>query len=52
MTFLDPKCDIAFKKIFSNQSKKEIAIDFLNNALERIEGEKIIDQYFGQILLK
>lgn len=47
MTFLDPKCDIAFKKIFSNQSKKEIAIDFLNSVLERAEGEKIVDITFS-----
>ena len=43
MTFLDPKTDIAFKKLFSNQSKKEILISFLNSVLERKDGEKIVD---------
>ena len=34
MKFVDPKTDIAFKKIFSNQAHKEILIEFLNELLE------------------
>lgn len=33
MKFVDPKNDIAFKKIFGNENKKEILISFLNNIL-------------------
>ncbi|WP_425340730.1 PD-(D/E)XK nuclease family transposase, partial [Candidatus Magnetobacterium casense] len=30
MRFVDVKSDIAFKRIFGNESKKEILISFLN----------------------
>src|SRR5580692_179892 len=43
MAFLDPTKDIAFKKLFGNQNKKEILINFLNNVLERPKGEKIVE---------
>ncbi len=43
MTFLDPKSDIAFKKLFGDITHKNILMDFLNNILERTEGEKIVD---------
>ncbi len=43
MIFLDPKSDLAFKKLFGTTAHKNILIDFLNTILERIEGEKIID---------
>ncbi|MCX6580699.1 MAG: Rpn family recombination-promoting nuclease/putative transposase [Candidatus Aminicenantes bacterium] len=33
MKFADPKNDIAFKKIFGDENKKEILISFLNNLL-------------------
>jgi len=33
MNFADPKNDVAFKKIFGNDNKKEILISFLNNIL-------------------
>ncbi|MDQ1350524.1 MAG: hypothetical protein QG657_826 [Acidobacteriota bacterium] len=33
MKFADPKNDIAFKKIFGDENKKEILISFLNNIL-------------------
>ncbi|MGE5341101.1 MAG: Rpn family recombination-promoting nuclease/putative transposase [Candidatus Omnitrophota bacterium] len=33
MKFVDPRNDIAFKKIFGNENKKEILISFLNNIL-------------------
>ncbi len=32
--FLDPKNDVAFRKIFGDENKKEILISFLNNILE------------------
>lgn len=34
MKFVDPKTDIAFKKIFGNQAHKNILIEFLNELLE------------------
>jgi len=43
MVFLDPTSDIAFKKLFGNQAKKEILISFLNSVLERNNAEKIVD---------
>lgn len=33
MKFVDPKTDIAFKKIFSNDAHKEILLEFLNEML-------------------
>ena len=41
MKFADPKSDIAFKKIFGNENKKEILISFLNSILDLPEGKKI-----------
>ncbi len=34
MKFVDPKTDIAFKKIFGNDAHKSILIEFLNEILE------------------
>ena len=34
MKFADPKNDVAFKKIFGDENKKEILISFLNNILD------------------
>ena len=42
MKFVDPKNDVAFKKIFGNEEKKEILISFLNAVLN-LQGEKEID---------
>jgi hypothetical protein len=42
MIFLDPKSDIAFKKLFSNAQHTEIVINFLNNTLNRPKGKKIV----------
>lgn len=42
MRFVDPKNDVAFKKIFGNEEKKEILISFLNAVLG-LEGENEID---------
>ncbi|MBF0226537.1 MAG: Rpn family recombination-promoting nuclease/putative transposase [Desulfobacterales bacterium] len=41
MKFVDPKSNIAFKKIFGNENKKEILISFLNAVL-MLESEKAI----------
>lgn len=39
--FLSPTIDIAFKKLFGSQERKELTISFLNSVLERKEGELI-----------
>ena len=41
MKFVDIKNDIAFRKIFGNENKKEILISFLNAVLELTKGKKI-----------
>jgi predicted transposase/invertase (TIGR01784 family) len=42
--FVDPKNDVAFRKIFGDENKKEILISFLNNILEFAgTGKEIID---------
>ncbi|MGP8329183.1 MAG: Rpn family recombination-promoting nuclease/putative transposase [Methanosarcinaceae archaeon] len=41
MKFADPKSNIAFKKIFGNENKKEILISFINAALD-LEGDQAI----------
>jgi hypothetical protein len=42
--FVDPKNDVAFRKIFGDENKKEILISFLNNVLEFAGTDKeIID---------
>ena len=43
MIYLDPKSDIAFKKLFGSAAHKNILISFLNSVLERVEGEMIVD---------
>lgn len=43
MIFLDPKSDIAFKKLFGDITHKNILISFLNSVLERVEGEMITE---------
>ena len=48
MKFVDPKTDIAFKKIFGNNAHKSILIEFLNEILELdypIESVDIADTY-------
>ncbi len=42
MRFVDVKSDIAFKRIFGNESKKEILISFLNAVLN-LKGDEEID---------
>jgi len=43
MRFADPKSDIAFKKIFGNEGRKEILISFLNAVLDLPEGRRVLD---------
>jgi predicted transposase/invertase (TIGR01784 family) len=55
MTFIDPRTDFAFKKIFASESSKPILISFLNALIyegnETIEDLQIIDPYqAGQVL--
>jgi len=48
MRFVDPKTDIAFKKIFGNEAHKSILIEFLNETLELnypIESVEILNSY-------
>jgi len=42
MKFVDPKNDVAFKKIFGNEEKKEILISFLNAVLD-LRGDREIE---------
>ena len=42
MIFLDPKTDIVFKKLFSNAQHTDILINFLNNTLDRPQGQQIV----------
>jgi predicted transposase/invertase (TIGR01784 family) len=43
MVFLDPRTDLAFKKLFGDSARKNIVISFLNAVLNRAEDEKIVD---------
>jgi predicted transposase/invertase (TIGR01784 family) len=43
MKFADPKNDLAFKKIFGNENKKEILISFLNSVLDFKDKKTIVD---------
>jgi predicted transposase/invertase (TIGR01784 family) len=43
MKFADPKNDLAFKKIFGNENRKDILISFLNAALDFRAGQTIVD---------
>ncbi|MEO5376098.1 MAG: Rpn family recombination-promoting nuclease/putative transposase [Alphaproteobacteria bacterium] len=43
MRFLDPKTDLAFKKIFGSDASREIVISFLNAILALTEGDTIVD---------
>ncbi len=46
MFFLDPKNDVAFKKIFGDEGRKHLTISALNDFLEKKEGELIEDITF------
>ena len=43
MKFVDPKNDLAFKKIFGDENKKEILISFLNSVLDFTNEKTIVD---------
>ena len=43
MKFVDPKNDLAFKKIFGNENKKEILISFLNSVLDFTNEKTIVE---------
>jgi predicted transposase/invertase (TIGR01784 family) len=47
MNYLDPKWDIAFKKLFGSAVHKNLLISFLNGVLNRAEGEKIVDLVYN-----
>jgi len=40
-TFLDPKVDMVFKKLFATNTHTDVLMSFLNSVLGREEGEKI-----------
>ena len=44
--FLDPKNDLAFKRIFGTDKHKDILIHFLNDVLGQKDGIKITDVKF------
>lgn len=44
--FLDPKNDVAFKKIFGTEKNKDILIHFLNDMFTFKEGGRIRDVTF------
>jgi predicted transposase/invertase (TIGR01784 family) len=46
MQFLDPRNDVAFKKIFGSEAHKEITISFLNSILEYKGTQAIVDVQF------
>ena len=41
--FLDPKNDVAFRKIFGMEKNKDILIHFLNDVVTFNDGEPITD---------
>jgi predicted transposase/invertase (TIGR01784 family) len=44
--FLDPKNDVAFRRIFGSEKNKDILIDFLNDMITFKEGEPITEVTF------
>ena len=44
--FLDPKNDVAFKKIFGTEKNKDILIHFLNDMITFKDSGKIVDVTF------
>ena len=44
--FLDPKNDVAFKKIFGSEKHKDILIHFINDVLERKDNDQIDEVEF------
>jgi hypothetical protein len=48
MKFLDPKNDIAFKKIFGDENHKNLTINFLNSVLNLSGSQEIRDVTFKE----
>ncbi len=44
--FLDPKNDVAFRRIFGSEKNKDILIHFINDVLELKNGDKIKEVTF------
>ncbi|MGL5626712.1 MAG: Rpn family recombination-promoting nuclease/putative transposase, partial [Candidatus Rhabdochlamydia sp.] len=49
--YLDPRNDIAFKKIFGSEKNKDILIHFLNDILRSLRKSKIVDVEFLPTIL-
>ncbi|MGB7128141.1 MAG: PD-(D/E)XK nuclease family transposase, partial [Candidatus Rhabdochlamydia sp.] len=49
--YLDPKNDIAFKKIFGSEKNKDILIHFLNDILSSFKKNPIVDVEFLPTIL-
>ncbi|MGL5626577.1 MAG: Rpn family recombination-promoting nuclease/putative transposase [Candidatus Rhabdochlamydia sp.] len=49
--YLDPKNDIAFKKIFGSEKNKDILMHFLNNILGSFKNSPIVDIDFSSTIL-
>lgn len=47
MIFLDPRSDIAFKKLFGDTNHKNVLLNFVNTVLDRKKGELIVDVVFN-----
>jgi len=43
MRFVDPKSDIAFRKIFGNENRHESLVSFLNAVLDLPNGKRVVD---------
>jgi len=46
MQFLDPRNDVAFKKIFGSEAQKQVTISFLNSILEKTGTQAIAEIQF------
>jgi len=46
MQFLDPRNDVAFKKIFGSEAHKQVTISFLNSILEKTGAQAIAEIQF------
>lgn len=43
MKFVDVKNDVAFRKVFGNENRKEVLISFLNAILQPASAHRIVD---------
>lgn len=44
--FLDPKNDVAFRRIFGSEKNKDILIHFINDVLELKDGDMVKEVTF------